>query len=541
MTMADALEQGRESFRRRQWRAAFERLSAADEEAPLAGGDLEQLALAAHLVGRESERLELLARAHQAFLAAGEREAGARCAFWLGFTLFFSGEHARAGGWLARAARVLENHPECVVHGWLLVPVGIRAANAGEAAAALDAFGRVLEIGERFKDMDLVTMARNGQGRALIRQGDTRRGLTLLDEAMTAVLAGEVSPGVAGRVYCSVIEACQESLDVRRAQEWTAALDAWCAAQPDLVPYRGHCLLQRAEIKQLRGAWKDALDEAARACEHLSQPAPGPATGAAHYRIAEVHRLRGEFAEAEEAYRRAGQWSRKPRPGLALLRLAQGDVTAARATIRRTLEEAPPGSARALILEAAVEIALAADDRPAARAAADELAAIAARQSVPFLDALAAGASGAVLLAEGRSSRALAALRKAWNLWCELEAPYEAARVRVRIAEACRAEGDPRSAQAELEAAGEAFARLGAAVDLARATQGTRSTGTAQLTARELEVLRLLASGLTNRQIADRLSISEKTVARHLANMYLRLGVSSRSAATAYAYQNRLV
>jgi DNA-binding CsgD family transcriptional regulator len=366
--------------------------------------------------------------------------------------------------------------------------------------------------------------------------------VSLLDEAMIAVLAGDVSPQVAGAVYCSVIESCQESLDLRRAQEWTTALDQWCQAQPELVPYRGHCLLNRAEIKQLRGAWADALEEADRARERLSQPTPKPAVGAAFYRLAELHRLRGEFAAAEEAYRQANQWERAARPGLALLRLAQGQVDAAREAIHRALAEAQGGGVRARILEASVEIALAARDVVGARAAADELATIAGRHTVPYLEALSAGATGAVLLAEHDVRGALVSLRRAWTAWQELEAPYEAARVRVLIALACREDGDSAAADMELGAAREIFERLGAVVDLARLEKlARRGPATAPLTGREVQVLGLLASGLTNRQIAERLRISEKTVARHLANIYLRIGVSTRSAATAYAYQNGLV
>jgi ATP/maltotriose-dependent transcriptional regulator MalT len=542
MGRAEALDQGRESFRLRAWGDAFVQLSAADREAALGAEDLERLALAAHLTGREADRVDLLARAHQSFLSEGASRRAARCAFWLGFTLLFNGDVAQAGGWLSRAGRLIEGEGDCVEQGYLLVPAGLRSIHEGDAAAAYEAFTAAVSIGERFGDTDLVAMARHGQGRALIRQGDTGRGVSLLDEAMIAVLAGEVSPEVAGAVYCSVIESCQESLDLRRAQEWTTALDQWCATQPDLVPYRGHCLLQRAEIKQLRGAWAEALEEAARARERLSQPTPKPAVGAAFYRIAELHRLRGEFTAAEEAYRQANQWERAARPGLALLRLAQGQVDAACEAIHRALAEPQGGGGRARILEAAVEIALAARDVAEARASADELAEIASRHVVPYLDALSAGASGAVLLAEHDGRGALAELRRAWTAWRELEAPYEGARVRVLIALACREEGDAAAAEMELGAAREVFEQLGAAVDLARVDKlARRGPAAAPLTGREVQVLGLLASGLTNRQIAERLRISEKTVARHLSNIYLRIGVSTRSAATAYAYQNGLV
>ena len=538
MARTERLDRGREAMRRQEWGTAFAQLEAADREGSLEADDLERLALAAHLTGREGETPELLSRAHQAFLSAGAVRSAARCAFWLGLGLLYNGDVAQGGGWLARAERLLEGEPDCVERGYLLMPYGLRSFREGETAKAYETFGAALAIGERFNDLDLVAMARHGQGRALIRQGDLTRGATLLDEAMAAVLAGDVSARVAGIVYCSVLDSCHETLDLRRAQEWTAALHQWCAAHPDLVPYRGHCLLQRAEIMQMRGDWMAALDEARSACERLAQR---PAAAAALYRVGELRRLRGELSAAEEAYLAAGQWARTTHPGVALLRLAQGRVDEAREAIRGLADEAPNDGARARMLDAAVEIALAAKDVPAARAAADDLSALARRHDVPLVKALAGRAAGAVLLAEGDCPGAMAALQRAWAAWGELEAPYEAARTRVLIALACRERGDAAAAEAEFDAAREVFERLGAAVDLANLSRlMSRRSEPGRLTAREVEVIGLVASGLTNRQIADRLEISEKTVARHLSNIFLKLGLSSRSAATAYAYKHGL-
>jgi DNA-binding NarL/FixJ family response regulator len=538
------LDQGREALRLQSWGAAFSQLKAADREAPLDPVDLEGLAQAAHLIGRESESADFLARAHQGFLIRGEIQPAVRCGYRLGFTLLINGDVAQAGGWFSRAERLLDGQPDCVERGYLLLPVGYRAVHGGDAAIAFEAFSQAITIGERFGDIDLVTLARQGQGRALIRQGEITRGVSLLDEAMVAVRAGEVSPIIAGSVYCSVIEACSEIFDLRRAQEWTAALEQWCSSQPDVVPYRGHCLVRRAEILQLHGAWRDALDEAKRAYACLSEPAPKPPVGAALYRLAELHRLRGEFAEAEEGYRQASQWDRAARPGLAQLRLAQGQVGLANAAIRRIADEVQDHASRSRVLDAYVEIALAAKDVAAARAAADELSEIADRHGAPFLQAVSACAQGSVLLAEGNARSALAALRQSWTAWSELKAPYEAARVRVLLAHACRELGDYDAADLELAAAREVFQRLGAAPDLARveALSQKRSPQPAgPLTAREVQVLKLVASGRTNRAIAGKLGISEKTVARHLSNIFNKLNLSSRAAATAYAYRNELV
>lgn len=541
---AQALDQGRESLRKQAWASAFSQLSAVDREQPLEPLDLVDLAQAANLIGKESEGAEILARAHQGFLSRGEIQPAARCAFWLGFMALINGEQAQAGGWLSRAGRLLEGQPDCVEKGYLFLPTGFRSVHEGDGATAYQAFIQAGEIGERFGDIDLVTLARQGQGRALIRQGETARGVSLLDEAMIAVTAGEVSPLTAGGVYCSVIDACSEIFDLRRAQEWTSALEQWCSSQPDLVPYRGQCLIHRAEILQVHGAWTDAFDQARQACEQLSQPPPRPSAGAAFYRLGELHRLRGEFVEAEDQYRQAGRWQRAPQTGLALLRFAQGQLEAANAAIRRVAEEVTEPGSRARVLDVYVEIVLAARDLPAARNAANELAQIAERSGAPFLRALSSRATGAVLLAEGDARGALPELRQSWTRWCELRASYEAARTRVLIALTCRQLGDDDAANLELAAALEVFQQLGAAPDLARveALRQRKSFKTAtSLTDREIQVLKLVASGRTNRAIAVKLGISEKTVARHLSNIFNKLDLSSRAAATAYAYQHKLV
>lgn len=498
----------------------------------------------AQLVGRDDESARLWERVHQERLRIGDSAPAARSAFWLALGFMERGEMARAGGWLARARRILDDADlDCAEQGYVRIPAGLRHLEGGDSKLALDVFGEVVSIGERFGDADLIALGRLGRGQGLIRLGDTAEGATQLDEVMVGVTAGEVSPVVAGIVYCAVIEACQEMFDLRRAQEWTSALSDWCEAQPDLVPFRGRCLVYRAEIMQLRGAWREAIDEAQRAYERLSDPPGQPAVGAAYYRQGELHRLRGAVSDAEEAFRRAGETGRRPEPGLALLRLAQGRVDAAATAIRHALNEARDTAARALLLSAAVEIFLAANDRPGARGAADELDDISAQFGAPLLRAAAAQANGAVMLAEGVAQDASGLLREALAAWRALDAPYEVARVRVLLAGAARALGDPETASSQMETARQAFERLGATPDLARlggdARGGVEAPG--GLTPRELQVLSLVATGMTNRAIAANLTISEKTVARHVSNIFGKLGISSRAAATAYAYEHDLV
>ena len=518
----------------------------AAKQSPLDAADLEQLAIAAYLAGRDDDSDAAWEQAHHEHLGRGDTARAAQCGFWLALALILRGEMARGGGWVARAQRLVEDgHLDGPERGFLMLPAGFATLLEGGAAAAFAIFEQAGTIGERFTERDLVALARHGQGQALILRGDTAAGVALLDEVMTAIAAGEVGPIPSGLIYCAVIEICHHICDLRRAHEWTTALSDWCAAQPELVPYRGQCLVHRSEVLQHAGEWPDAMQEARLACQRLSIPTVQPALGMANYQLAELHRLRGQVAEAEVAYRQASECGHYPQPGLALLRLAQGRVDAAAAAIRGAAEEVTDRLVRTRILSAYVDIVLVTGDVGTARAAADELTAIANDIGAPLLLAMAAHARGSVLLAEGDARAALVALREAGEGWRDLRARYDGARTRVLIGVARRRLGDDDTAQLELDGARTVFVGLGAAPDvelLDRLAARPRREGDAVgLSPRELEVLRLVATGRTNHAIAAELVLSERTVARHVSNIFTKLGLSSRSAATAYAYEHGLV
>jgi ATP/maltotriose-dependent transcriptional regulator MalT len=545
MPAVGALEQGRAHSAQGAWRDAHAALTSADAGEPLGAADLELLATAAYMLGRDDEYLDVLARAHQRHLDDGRPRRAARAAFWIGMELIVSGEVGRGTGWIGRAERVLEREPgECAERGLLLMPGAFMHEARGDYDTAAAIAGEAAAMGERFGDRDLCALARHTQGHFLVLGGRLDEGLRLLDEAMVAVTTGELSPIPTGLVYCGVIMACQLAHEPRRAREWTSALARWCERQPDMVAFSGRCHVHRAEIRQLEGAWSDALDEAQAAARRAAQGNHRRALGEAAYIQGEVHRLRGEDVRAEEAYREAGTYGREPQPGLALLRLAQGRLDAAVAAIRRALSETADVPRRAVLLPACAEIRLAAGDVEGARAASDELTGIATGRGSGVLGAMADHTRGAVELAAGDAEAALPSLRRAFRVWDEVGAPYDAARTRLLIGMACRALGDEDAACVEVDAARAAFASLGATTDLSRADTldgAKRGADACGLSPRELEVLRLLAAGRTNKAIAAELVLSERTVDRHVSNIFAKLGVASRTAAAAYAYQHELV
>jgi DNA-binding CsgD family transcriptional regulator len=553
----DKLAAAREAFARQDWKQAYAEMSvAAEAHASLAVEDLERLAIAAYMLGKDEVSADVWARAHSEWLRLREPRRAVRCTFWLVLDLLTRGEAARAGGWLARAQHLLSEQADgCAEQGLLLALVARTHIRQSDIDGAHQAASRAVELARRFDDSELQVFSRLSLATVMARRGDRGGAAALFDEIMVAVTLGDVSPIGIGVVYCAVVDGCFSLLDLGRAREWTEALSSWCAAQPELVAFRGKCLVHRAELLRLTGAWSRAMAEAERACEWLSEAIGKPGVtipvssfkypvGAAFYQLAEIHRLRGEFERAEAAYRRASEYGHPPEPGLALLRLAQGQGAAAAAAIRRVLGESQPPPKRAAVLAACVEIMVDVSVLDVARAAADELAAMAAQCDAPYVRALAAHTRGSVLLAQGDPRGALTSLRQAWMDWQELEAAWEAARVRVLLGLTCRALGDDDAAQLEFDAAERVFQRVGAAPDLTRVNwlrAPSAGSDDRTLTGRERQVLSLIATGMTNRAIADALAISDRTVDRHVSNILAKLDLPSRAAATAYAYERGLV
>jgi DNA-binding CsgD family transcriptional regulator len=539
------LVDGKDAFGRQRWAEAHRCLSAADAKSALDADDLERLAVATYLIGRDSDAVGVFKRAHQQLADLGQRERAARCTFWVCITLMLGGEGAQARGWLSRTRRMLKDHPGCAEHGLMCVVAGLFAMFEGKSADALEYFEQAGECAERFPDDDLLAFSLLARGQALIRGAQPTDGASYLDEAMVTVTTGRVSPMTAGIVYCAVILETQRIFDLARAKEWTSALAEWCATQPEMMQFQGACLIHRSEILQLQGEWPDAIEAAQRSCSWYSGRTES-AGGRAFYQLAELHRLKGEFEFAEQAYRDAARSGKEPQPGMSLLRLMRGDLDAAVASIQRVVGEVggqEPGAERAPVLAAYVEIMLAARQLEAARAEAKKLEDLAVVVDAPLLRAQAAHARGAVALAAGHAGDALTSLREAWATWQQLDVPYEAARVRVLIADACEMLGDSDTAIIHRDAARSVFERLGARPALFRLDPGDApgSEPAAQLTAREREVLARLAAGKTNRQIAAELFISEHTVARHLSNIFNKIDVTTRTAAVAFALENRLI
>ena len=541
MTGTTDIELGKKAYRAQNWHEAYNRLSATDRGAGLDAAGLEMLANAAYLIAHDSEAADLWARAHNGLVDRGEIGRAARVGFLLSLTSLLKGEASISGGWLARTQRLLDTASgRYVEEGFCGVVLGLRQLHGGDRDIALRTFDGAVALATEFQDPDLLALSLLSRGQALIALGRPEEGVACLDEAMVSVTSGSVAPIFTGIVYCAVILTCQSIFDAERAREWTNAFNSWCMAQPDLVPFRGQCLVHRSEILQMQGDWPGAMTEAERACRWLAEGSEA-AVGRAHYQKGELHRLFGEFDLADHSYQAAVRHGFDPQPGHALLRLGRGQTKAAVASIqtacgtRYGMSESGSDPDRFKLLGPSVA--------DTAIAAAEELAAGARRFEMPLLEATSTSATGAVLAATDRLDDALANLKTSLATWQRLDMPYEVARTRVRLAHICYRLGDRESARMQCEAARATFRDLGALPDLS-AIEGmpwhSRGAGGERLTQRQMDVRRLLADGLSNREIASELGISEHTVARHMSNIFDKAGVSSRAAAVAFAHRSKL-
>jgi ATP/maltotriose-dependent transcriptional regulator MalT len=525
----------------RDWAVALEHFDAAARSAELSGGDLYTWAESAWWVGDIDLAIEAWERSHDRHLAEGDGAGAAMAAMFVACHSLERGDTVTGSGWRQRTERLLEDLPEGPPHGYPLYFRLFEALGKGDVDGAAAAAERMRTLGAEHGDPNLEALATLGEGRVLLKRGPVEAGMALLDEAMLAAVSGRLHPVWTGAIYCHLMDACHQLADVGRAGEWTQVAARWCDDLPDTTLYRGICRVHRAQVLRVQGSWREAESEASRACEdvghlHVSTVAEG------HYEIGEVRRQRGDLEGAEKAYRRAHELGRDPQPGLALLRLAEGNAVAAAASVRAALDlESHDRLVRARLLVAQAEIALARHDLSVARAAAQELTDTASEYRSPGLEAAALQAQGAVALHDGDASGAATTLRAACRRWQELEASHLAAATRVLLAGAYRQMGDEDAAQLELDAADTVFRRLGATPDVQRVTRLRRtSTHPDGLTEREAEVLRHVARGCTNREIASMLFISERTVHRHVSNIFTKAGVDTRTSAAAYAFRHGL-
>jgi DNA-binding NarL/FixJ family response regulator len=531
----EKLAAARAAFATRHWTEAYEGFLAARQEVPLDADDLSALARAAWWLGLMDASLAVAEEAYGRYLEASDNRPAAMRAFDIAYAYFLRGNEAVGGGWVSRAQRLVADEPDCPEQGYLLYFAVETSLDGGEETMAKAR--QVQDFGRRHADRNLVAAGMVGEGRVLIKLGRAQEGLALLDEGMLEASSPDMSPIWAGNIYCHLMAACYELGDIRRAAAWTQSTAEWCDRMAPAVLFKGISRVHRAQVMQIRGAWTQAQDEAERVCEDVAHIHIG-IVAEGRYQIGEIRRLRGDLEGAEDAYRQGHHLGRDPQPGLALLRLAQGRTEAAAALIRTALAGVTDRLARARLLAAQVEIAIAAGDPATASVAADELDAVAWTYRSAGLQATAKRSRGSILLATGRTEEALSILRSACSGWTELEAPYDCAKVRVLLARAYRQLGDIDSSERELDAARSAFEELGAELDAREAAGEHRASLPNGLTEREGEVLALVAAGSTNRQIADELFLSQKTVARHVSNIFTKLDVTTRTAAARFAFEH---
>jgi ATP/maltotriose-dependent transcriptional regulator MalT len=539
------LEPVRAAVAHHRWDEALDLANAVSCADPAAEAErLDLLADAAWWLGRLDDCTVAREQAYHLYDDVGDHRGAGMAAVWLYEHHAFRARGAIAGAWLRRARRALEDDPECVPHGALLLREAEALHSGGELDRAVERATQVVELGRRLRSADLEAEALQTVGRVLIDRGEIAEGMGHLDEAMLFAVEGRLGPYSTGKVYCSLIGACEETGDFDRAAEWTEATERWSQRHPFGI-FPGICRVHRAIVLKRRGSLAEAEQEAARACEELLHSRP-VTSAQAWAEVGDICRRIGELDRAEEAFARSQELSGGPCAGLALLRLAQGRADAARSIIEGCTSGAVNPLGRANLLPTVIHVAVAGGDLEGADAALDELQEIATTFDLPEMTAALMASRGRVQLARGEAGLARATLQEALERWRALDVPYEVASVGTLLGQALHESGDEIGAVAAFTAASQQFDQIGAHLDARRVLGGGSTTAgrrvlPASLTEREAEVLRLVAAGLTNNEIAARLFLSAKTVSRHLSNIFTKIGVTSRAGATAFAFEHDLV
>jgi len=524
---------------RQEWQAAFDAASTPLDDLRWEAERLDHLADACWWLGRIDECTTARERAHRAYEAVGERRRAGMCAVWLWEHHGFAARPAIAGAWLRRARRLLGDDRHCEEHGALLLREAETAHGQGDLDGSLAQARDVVQLARALGSVDLEAQALQTVGRVLIDRGEVDLGMAELDEAMLFAVEGRLTPYATGKVYCSLVSACEEVGDHDRAAEWTEATMRWAHQHPFAI-FPGICRVHRAIVLKRRGELAEAEREAQRACQELQGRHQGN-TAAAYAEVGDICRRLGRLDHAEAAFTRSQDLAGGPCAALALLRLAQGRVAQALSIATGCVRDASKPLARASLLPILVHVAVAAKELQIARDAADELDRLADRFGTPALRASALTTRGRLQLGDGEAALALDTLRDAADRWRALDVPYELATCRTLLGEALRECGHDDEARDTFAAAASLFEEIGAHVDATGVPAERTAALPAGLTVREVEVLRLVASGLTNNDIAASLHLSAKTVSRHLSNIFTKLGVSSRAAATAFAFEHQLM